>query len=1274
MQSIRRRTSVRWMLLLLGMGIIILTAMAPTATGRTPLNKPPAFDEQSVAMVITDDPYTKVSEHGIEMVRFNLRDSRVQPKVMLANNDQGGREAINLGSSYVHRLQSDNNVQYWALINADFIGSGCPSGVNCAQGLTFIDGNRKENWSQYGTTWEVRGSMGFNSSNGVEMNIGNAQSKTHMVFAGGPMLVRNGNPPECSATLQPDGKYHFTTGEQFENAGEWCGDTRAISFVAYSADEKYFYMGISKGGKTPVQVADWLRSQGAHQILRLDSGGSSRIIMNGTFVGGTSTSGSRQLPNAFAMTVSSGEPEDPYTPPCPILPMEEPANGATLTSTQITLRWSLPGGDCADRPIVVSIKTAPTIDGSGDTVATVVLGSTTTSHTVEIPTQYHNKDLYWSVWRERTGTGFQPPRTFKITPNAAPTIAVTAVNGQPVQGNPPTIVSNQSTWMIQGTAHDPDGNLQFIDTLCDGDSCPRWNRQAPAGSPWQQGLPPLRGINDVTITAVDSQQARSTPARLRFVIDQAAPQTTIALNGNTDRSRWPTWFTGPVHALMTSHDRGTMRATAGVKTIATSVNGEPSQIVAGVTAHRTITIDGVHTLRVMAEDHAQNLEDAQAITIQIDQTPPSPIQNLIETTGIPHDQWQGRNTPEFTWDASTDSGSGLARYELSWSPNPASTSVHIQIPATAARQWMPSPYGVASGTWYLRGRTVDIAGNTSAWTTLFILKYDGTPPLNPTDVSHANPLVLSTVPQRSTSIADFSWSHPDSDGLPIKGYYVYWGTDPQGISTTFITATTYRTSSPLCSADQSCTGYFRIRSIDTADRLAYAWSTVFVLRYSHLPGIDSPTYRIPTSALTPGAGTGQSPQYHLHATVGQAIETQPMSNAHYHLHSGFEPRRVDLDRNQVARTDDTTGNTCPVPQLRINEDQAFTHVPTVTLHICADHAVEMALSATPTFDTPVWEPITALRPWVLDTTPGTQVVYLIVREANGTVHRTYMDDIGYDPQPPTVTLAEDRVYGRTIDLHAYDAETSIAALHISTSDGLTTTGWISFTTPLTLPTLFDSSVDEVVVRVRDAASNESAPLEVTVDLAAPEGIIRFDAIAGPNTTLLTPTVVLTDHQSLHLHLRWAASAAGLDTGAWYVPSDVQILIAPGTEPRRTVWMQIRDGVGNLSEPQEVVYLVDRLPPTLDGSLQTANPDGVTIDLIAYDSMTDIATVTLSNDPLMLTDVHTFTTTIGIDWIFDERQVVWVQLEDTLGNHTTPIPLANTTIRTSSTMYLPHMRK
>ena len=301
-----------------------LPADNPTATP-TALNQIP-----SEAAVVTDmiqveqiaEPLTSavqvLNSDGNYFLKVDLDDPRVRVRTMIANNDTGGLQYLNEMRS---TLSSQGYLEY-ALVNADLFGHStqdpCPSNANCGQGLTYIAGVDRTNRTRYGPTWQVRGNIGFDDARNPAVNMGDSQTKRHMTIGGGPRIVINGGSPTCQGELVTIGgatkTFFSASGEYFDgDVRSWCTDPNMeITAVGISGDGRYLFIGMSTGGKTIIQLAQWLKDRGAHEVLRFDSRTSSGMYH---YEGGTQRFGNdsgRAVANALAIGVSNEQP--PCTP------------------------------------------------------------------------------------------------------------------------------------------------------------------------------------------------------------------------------------------------------------------------------------------------------------------------------------------------------------------------------------------------------------------------------------------------------------------------------------------------------------------------------------------------------------------------------------------------------------------------------------------------------------------------------------------------------------------------------------------------------------------------------------------------------------------------------------------------------------------------------------------------------------------------------------------------------------------------------------------------
>ncbi|CAG1009753.1 hypothetical protein ANRL4_04084 [Anaerolineae bacterium] len=453
------------------------------------------------------------------------------------------------------------------------------------------------------------------------------------------------------------------------------------------------------------------------------------------------------------------------------------------------------------------------------------------------------------------------------TPNLPPTIAFNTANGSTAG----TITSRDRNWTFLGTANDPENQLNRIEFRCSGDDCGSQTGHTN-GSNWSHAQNNLSGQNDVYFLAYDNVQ--STASRhLDLRIDFAAPSTNVSLNNESNPANWPTWFTNAVQVRLHADDGNTGRARSGVSQIRYRLDGGSWQTQGGSDAAFTVNNDGGHTVEFYAVDNVGNVESARSVSFQIDRTPPTPPSGVVETHGVTSTQWQKViNTPSFIWSASSDGMSGVWGYQFYFGVDPNGEAYQTFL-ANTPRQWTPLPGGTRTGTYYLRGRTRDIAGNWSAWTSLFTFRYDGTPPENPISVAHTTG-ITSSVWQTVTRVADFTWPAATDEGSGLKGYYVYWGSVVTGTSSGFITLTQFQSPTPLCGLNAACTGYLRLRSVDNVDNQANEWTTNFVLRYDNAP---------PVADFTMNGGVTQTNQTLVNLQInasdeGSGLRSMRLSN------------------------------------------------------------------------------------------------------------------------------------------------------------------------------------------------------------------------------------------------------------------------------------------------------------------------------------------------------------------------------------------------------------
>jgi len=203
-----------------------------------------------------------------------------------------------------------------------------------------------------------------------------------------------------------------------------------------------------------------------------------------------------------------------------------------------------------------------------------------------------------------------------------------------------------------------------------------------------------------------------------------------------------------------------------------------------------------------------------------------------ETHGVTSGSWQGSTSnPYFTWSGASDD-SGIDGYYYYWGTSSLGTSSNYTILA------MYDPSSVGNGTYYLRVRTKDKAGNeASSWKTLFVFKYDDTAPGTPSVTGYSDSIHGTTL----TSGNEYPYPNPhfhfsaSDSGSGIDGYYYYWGTSSSGNPTTWNTSGDYTASGLTNSQDY----YFRVRARDNAGNIGSIRTFIYKYRVNHPPELNS---------------------------------------------------------------------------------------------------------------------------------------------------------------------------------------------------------------------------------------------------------------------------------------------------------------------------------------------------------------------------------------------------------------------------------------------------
>lgn len=239
-----------------------------------------------------------------------------------------------------------------------------------------------------------------------------------------------------------------------------------------------------------------------------------------------------------------------------------------------------------------------------------------------------------------------------------------------------------------------------------------------------------------------------------------------------------------------------------------------------------------------------------------------------------------------------------------------------------------------------------------------------------------------------------------------------------------------------------------------------------------------------------------------------------------------------------------------------------------------------------TFETPV--------SWSLPLGDGLKTVYMELRDGTGAVVKA-QDSIVLDTTPPEVTGVENNaIYQEDVTITFNEGTATLNGSPISSGMKIQTDG--SFT-----------------LRVTDAAGNVTTVL-FTVDRTPPTGSVSINGgVAFTKSQNVTLTVTGSDGGSGNVKVRFSPN--NTDWGEFGPLVSVIPFTLPAGDGEKTVYMQVKDEAGNISNYEDKITL-DSTPPTgaieINNGSEATAAEKVAITLQASDAIGPVE-VLLSND-------------------------------------------------------------
>jgi len=222
-----------------------------------------------------------------------------------------------------------------------------------------------------------------------------------------------------------------------------------------------------------------------------------------------------------------------------------------------------------------------------------------------------------------------------------------------------------------------------------------------------------------------------------------------------------------------------------------------------------------------------NIGYIKSKTLLVDADAPHNPTQLFQTRGnIKSGEWQNQvSHPYFYWTGAYDGETSIKKYWYYWGYNPNANYAtgYTTSPSLDIYNEYSENY---NGIYYLRIQTEDEVGNLADWQTYYVFKYDSELPDNPQSCTIINGDVNDDEWQTKVNTPIFEWESGYDFYSGIKGYYIYFGQDPEGESAYFINKTQYYADE----INEEGIYYFRINTVDNAGNEA-GWITLFIFKY-----------------------------------------------------------------------------------------------------------------------------------------------------------------------------------------------------------------------------------------------------------------------------------------------------------------------------------------------------------------------------------------------------------------------------------------------------------
>jgi hypothetical protein len=359
--------------------------------------------------------------------------------------------------------------------------------------------------------------------------------------------------------------------------------------------------------------------------------------------------------------------------------------------------------------------------------------------------------------------------------------------------------------------------------------------------------------------------------------------------------------------------------------------------------------------------------------------------------------------------------------------------------------------------------------------------------------------------------------------------------------------------------------------------------------------------------------------------------------------------------------------TPPTGSIQINQGAATTPSPAITLNLSAQDVgcgVASVAFSNDGINFSAFEPYANTKAWSLSAGDGAKTVYAKFKDRADNVSQPMSATIVLDQTSPTGTVAINNGAPYTtnrlisLSLAASDSGTGVKQMYFS--DGVASSGWISYTTSGAWTFAGDEGTKTISARFRDAAGNISALVSDTIVLDTLAPSVAVSPLSSYQSSLTFPVTVFgmdatSGVASYDVEFRDGVSDAW--TG-WLTGTAVTTASFTGQEGHTYSFRaRARDNAGNVSSytAGDIQTTIDATPPATNrflinfGALETT---GVTVSLSleASDATSGVAAMSFSNDSTNWSNWQPYSpTAIWTVAPLDGVRTVYGQFRDAAGN-------------------------